>query len=342
MKAMAIEKISDLSKDKEALKAVDIPVPEPSENQVLIHISACGVCRTDIDEIEGRTPPLKFPVIPGHQVIGRVEKSGKSARIFREGDRVGVGWIFRTCGRCKYCLGGNENLCESFMATGRDADGGYAEYMVVDENFAYPVPGVFSDTEAAPLLCAGAIGWRCLRLSGMKNGEILGLYGFGASGHIVIQAAKYLYPDSEIYVFTRSQEEQKLAIRLGASWAGNIPDRSPQPLDAAIDTTPAWFPVICALKNLGRAGRLIINAIRKESKDKNALYGIEYESHLWLEKEIKTVANVSRRDISEFLQTAAKILIKPEVTIYHLHEASKALWDLKQGGLPGAKVLVMR
>ncbi|MGQ9621207.1 MAG: alcohol dehydrogenase catalytic domain-containing protein, partial [Bacteroidales bacterium] len=278
---MVIEKT--VGPSKEPMRLVELPIPEPEENQILIKVSACGVCRTDLDEIEGRTPPPKYPVIPGHQVIGRIVKCGKFVKKFRDGDRVGVGWIFSSCGKCRYCINGNENLCNSFIATGRDANGGYAEYMVAYEDFIFKIPESFSDIEAAPLLCAGAIGWRSLKLAELDNNKILGLYGFGASGHIVIQIVNHLYPDARIFVFTRSESERKLAYNLKAEWAGNITDNPSCLLDVAIDTTPAWLPVLMALKNLNKGGRLVINAIRKENNDIEQMKNIDYEKHLWIE-----------------------------------------------------------
>ncbi len=325
---------------EEPLKIVEMPVPEPLDNQVLIKVSACGVCRTDLDEIEGRLPPTFYPVIPGHQVTGTIVKCGKDARKFKEGERVGVGWIYYSCGECDYCNRGMENLCDNFVATGKDVHGGYAEFMVAYQDFVYKIPDTFSDIEAAPLLCAGAIGWRSLRLTGVEDKKILALFGFGASGHIVIQIAKYLCPDTKVFVFTRSKDEQILACKLGASWTGTITDEPPESFDAAIDTTPAWLPVLCALKHLNKGGRLVINAIRKEKTDAGVLQGINYEEHLWMEKEIKSVANVTGRDISEFLEIAKKILIKPEISTYGLEQASTAILDLKTGKKAGAKVIV--
>ncbi|MGC9065277.1 MAG: zinc-dependent alcohol dehydrogenase family protein [Candidatus Ratteibacteria bacterium] len=339
MKAMVIEKVVDVLQE-EPLKFVDMPVPSPEEGQLLIKINACGVCRTDMDEMEGRSLPSFFPIIPGHQVVGRIVESKNSSR-FKTGDRVGVGWIYKSCGKCKYCNEGYENLCDFFQAAGRDANGGYAEYMVAYEDFVYKIPEGFSDIEAAPLLCAGAIGWRSLRLTGIKQSGVIGLYGFGASGHIVIQIVKCLYGDTKVFVFTRSKKEQNLALQFGASWAGQITDRPPELLDVAIDTTPAWLPVLEALKNIKKGGRLVINAIRKENHDREIMKEIEYETHLWMEKEIKSVANVCRRDIAEFLQIAVNIPIKPQITTYSLKDANQALRDLKTGTIPGAKVLVM-
>lgn len=225
------------------------------------------------------------------------------------------------------------------MATGRDANGGYAEYATVREDFAYSIPDVFSDLEAAPLLCAGAIGYRSLRLSGMASGKILGLIGFGASAHLVLQMARHQYKGSKILVFARSQAEQKFARELGASWAGTIEDEPPEPMDCAIDTTPVWKPMVGGLKNLAPGGRLIINAIRKEEIDKEILLNLDYPTHLWLEKEIKSVANVTRRDVSDFLKLAGDIPLRPEVQVFRLEEANQALMELKNRKIRGAKVL---
>jgi len=252
-----------------------------------------------------------------------------------------VAWIYSSCGECRYCTEGNDNLCEDFKATGRDKDGGYAEYMTLSQNYAYTIPEVFTDSEAAPLLCAGAVGYRSLRLTELRDGQNLGLTGFGASGHLVIKMAQCIYPHSNIFVFARSEEEREFSKQLGALWAGNTEDRAPQKLDAIIDTTPVWKPVVEALKNLNTEGRLVINAIRKEEVDKNYLLNLDYSQHLWMEKEIKSVANVSRKDVIEFLELAAQIPIKPEIEEYALEDANKALTELKEGKIKGAKVLVI-
>jgi propanol-preferring alcohol dehydrogenase len=341
MKAMLLRRLTSLAEDKTPLSLEDVPDPKPGARELLLRVSRCGVCHTELDEIEGRTPPSRLPRILGHQVVGRVEGMGEGARRFRLGDRVGVAWIYRACGRCRYCLSDQENLCPQFQATGRDADGGYAEFMVVPEDFAYPIPDVFSDSEAAPLLCAGAIGYRSLRLANLREDSRLGLTGFGASGHLVLKMAKHKYPKVPVYVFARSEREREFALELGARWAGDTTDTSPEPLDAIIDTTPVWTPVVEALRNLAPGGRLVINAIRKEDLDKQALAGIDYPSQLWLEKEIKSVANVTRRDVSEFLQLAAAIPIRPEYQEYPLAEANRALLELKQRKIRGAKVLVI-
>ena len=339
MKAMVLRKIVDLIKEREPLELVDLPEPEPGQREVLLKVLTCGVCHTELDEIEGRTPPPRFPVVLGHQVVGRVEDLGPGASRFKIGDRVGVGWIYWACGHCEYCLRGDENLCEQFRATGRDANGGYAEYMVVPEAFAHPIPELFSDPEAAPLLCAGAIGYRSLRLTGLVDGQNLGLTGFGASGHLVMKMVRHLYPNTKVYVFARSEKEREFALELGAVWAGDTEEESPERLHSIIDTTPVWRPVVEALKNLRPGGRLVINAIRKEDVDKDYLLRLDYPSHLWMEKEIKSVANVANRDISEFLQLAAEIPIKPDYQEFELKDANRALWELKGRKIRGAKVL---
>ncbi|MBW2617189.1 MAG: zinc-dependent alcohol dehydrogenase family protein [Deltaproteobacteria bacterium] len=341
MKAMVLNKITSLDENKKPLEMVNLPDPLPKDNEVLVKVSACGVCHTELDEIEGRIPPPRFPVVLGHEIVGRVEETGSNANKFKIGDRVGIGWIYSACGECKFCLSSNENLCENFRATGRDANGGYAEYVVVLEDFACKIPEVFSDCEAAPLLCAGAIGYRSLRLTNIKDGQNLGLTGFGASAHLVLKMARHKYPNAKVFVFARSEKERDFARELGAVWAGDTEEESPEKLHCVIDTTPAWKPIVEALKNLECGGRLVINAIRKESVDKEYLLKLDYPSHLWLEKEIKSVANVARRDISEFLDLAAQIPIKPEFQEYKLEEANKALVELKERKIRGAKVLRM-
>ena len=339
MKAYLLPQIYDLNKNENPLIYADVEQPRPTSNDILIKVSVCGICHTELDEIEGRTPPSSFPMIPGHQVIGQIIENGPDARRFAIGTRVGVAWIFSACGKCSYCLSNQENLCPQFRATGRDANGGYAEYMTVDENFAYLIPEIFTDAEAAPLLCAGAIGYRSLRLTNLHNGQKLGLTGFGASAHLVLKMVRHRFPQTPVYVFARSKNEQAFARELGAVWAGDTNEPAPELLDAIIDTTPVWTPIVAALKNLMPGGRLVINAIRKENSDKSILTTIDYPEHLWLEKEIKSVANVTRRDVAEFLELAAEIPIKPEVEIYPFEKANQALLDLKQRHVRGAKVL---
>lgn len=339
MKAMVLRRLSRLEENPTPLEMADLPVPEPTPDQIRIRVSCCGVCHTELDEIEGRTPPPRLPVVLGHQVVGRVEAAGREARRFREGDRVGVAWIYSACGRCRFCRSGRENLCPEFRATGRDADGGYAEYMVVPEAFAYPIPEAFSDLQAAPLLCAGAIGYRSLRLSGLEAGMRLGLTGFGASAHLVLQMVRHRYPEVPVYVFARNEKERAFARELGAVWAGDTSDEAPEMLDAIIDTTPVWKPVVEALRNLAPGGRLVINAIRKEDVDREYLLRLEYPTHLWMEKEVRSVANVTRQDVEEFLELAAEMRLRPEVQEYPLEEANRALLELKGRAVRGAKVL---
>ena len=339
MRAMVLERLTGLDHDDSPLEPQTLPKPVPHDGEILIRVSACGVCHTELDEIEGRTPPPRLPVVPGHQVVGRVEAMGPGAKSYAPGDRVGVGWIFSACGHCAFCRNGNENLCDGFKATGRDADGGYAEYMTVSERFAYPIPGAFTDAEAAPLLCAGAIGYRSLRLSGLRDGQSLGLTGFGASAHLVVKMVRHQYPSSAVFVFARSERERAFALELGATWAGDTDRACPERLACVIDTTPAWKPVVEGLKSLAPGGRLVINAIRKEERDKGYLTELDYPAHLWMEKEIKSVANVSRRDVSEFLTLAAEIPIKPEFQEFELEEANRALLELKRRKIRGAKVL---
>jgi propanol-preferring alcohol dehydrogenase len=343
MKAMLLTELTDVHENPAPLSPRSVPDPVPVEGEVLIRVSACGVCHTELDEIEGRTPPPVLPVIPGHQVVGIVEDISQAAgeAPLSIGDRVGVAWIFSACGKCDHCEAGEENLCGEFRATGRDADGGYAELMTVPAGFAHPVPGSLSDTEAAPLLCAGAIGYRSLRLSNLQNGGLLGLTGFGGANHLVLKMAKHLYPDSEVFVFTRNLQEQDFARSLGAAWAGGIEATSPSKLNAIIDTTPVWKPVVEALRNLAAGGRFVINAIRKEKVDMDYLLKLDYPEHLWMEKEIKSVANVTRQDVREFLGLADQVGIRPEYQAYELEEANRALHELRSGKIRGAKVLVM-
>jgi propanol-preferring alcohol dehydrogenase len=341
MRAMVLKNIVNLRNRSDPLMLEDVSAPEPGSGEILIQVSVCGVCHTELDEIEGRTPPPRLPIIPGHQVVGKVIRSGGNAAHFAPGDRVGVAWIGWACGECEHCRQGNENLCPHFMATGRDLNGGYAQYMTVDETFAIPLPDAIDDVSAAPMLCAGAIGYRSLRLTGIGNGQRLGLTGFGASAHLVLMLARHQFPDTQVYVFARSPAEQAFARQLGAVWAGDTQTAPPDKLHAMIDTTPAWRPVMEALAHLQPGGRLVINAIRKEATDQSELMKLDYAHHLWMEKEIKSVANVTRRDVTGFLELAAQMSIRPEVQTYPLSGANQALVELKKRKIRGAKVLVI-
>lgn len=341
MKAMVLKAVTRIEEDPTPLDLEEMPEPDVGPNDLLLHVNACAVCHTELDEIEGRTPPPTFPIIPGHQVVGTVVEVGSEVESFVEGQRAGVAWIFSACGKCRYCLSGRENLCAEFQATGRDVHGGYAEYMKVPAAFAHQLPDEISDIKAAPMLCAGAIGYRSLRLSDLTDGQSLGLTGFGSSGHLVLLMVRYLYPDARIYIFARNPDERAFAMEIGATWAGDIGDKSPEQCSAIIETTPVWKPVVEAMKNLAPGGRLIINAIRKEDVDKDYLLRLDYPEHLWMEKEIKSVANVTRRDVWEFLDLAAEMDLKPETQTYSLFEANRALHEMKTRSIRGAKVLMI-
>jgi propanol-preferring alcohol dehydrogenase len=276
-----------------------------------------------------------LPVVLGHEVVGRVDRLGDGVTTLCEGDRVGVGWIHRSSGEP------DENLSPEFVATGRDVDGGYAESMTAPADYVYPIPAQYSDVEAAPLLCAGAIGFRALRLTGLADGQRLGLMGFGGSAHLVLQLAAGQFPNSPVYVFARDPAARDFARQLGAVWAGDVTERAGEPLDAIIDTTPAWRPVVEALANLRPGGRLVINAIRKEDADKRALLHLSYHEHLWMERHVRSVANITQFDIREFLPLAAEIGLRVETTAYPLEAANEALVALKRGAVKGAKVLTM-
>lgn len=348
---MLLREIAPLEQNQTPLSLEEMPVPKLSEGEVLIRVTRCGVCHTELDEIEGRTPPPHLPVILGHQVVGVIiglqrlptlaYEQSQSLETLESGMRVGAAWIASACGHCQYCLSGNENLCPEFRATGRDINGGYAEYMKVRADFVHPIPDSITDSEAAPLLCAGAVGYRALKLCNLRDGQSLGLMGFGGSNHIVLKVVKYKYPHSPILVFSRNPSEREFALSLGAAWAGAIEQSPPQGLDAVIDTTPVWGPISEALKYLNPGGRLVVNAIRKEESDKDVLLKLDYPSQLWMEKEIKSVANVTRTDVREFLALAAESNVKPEFQEYELKAANTALLELKQGKIRGAKVLAV-
>ncbi len=352
MKAMLLRACAPLDQNPKALSLTDMPRPIPAPGEVLIRVSACGVCHTELDEIEGRMAPPHLPVIPGHQVVGLVEEINdhenprlKATKVastnypIKVGDRVGVAWIHAACGQCEYCIAGYENLCPEFIATGRDVDGGYSQYLRARIEYIHPIPEVLSDVQAAPLLCAGAIGYRSIKLTGIEDGEALGLAGFGASGHLTLKIARSRYPGTPVYVFSRNPNERQFALALGAVWSGNFDQPPPVLLKSIIDTTPVWKPVMHSMSYLKPGGRLVINGIRKEESDKQMLHELDYASQLWMEKEIKSVANVARQDVREMLDLAAETGIRSELQEYPLIEANKALLDLKQGKVRGAKVL---
>ena len=339
MRALILDRYGKV--EDSLLKIMEIDAPEISSDEILIKVSVCGICHTEIDEIENRRRS-KLPIVLGHEIVGRVVKKGNKSNKHNIGDRVGVSWIYSSCRKCSFCNNGLENLCSQFKATGCDENGGYAEYIKISEEYAYKIPPVFSDSETAPLLCAGTIGYRSVRLANINNGSNIGLFGFGASAHIAIQIIKKIYPQSKIFVFTRNnQPEHKiLAQNLGADWIGITEiDRPPEKLDYVIDFTPVWTPIVWALENMNSNGRLIINAIRKEEVDKKVLLDIDYATHIWCEKEIKSFANVTRKDTEDFLKLASDLKVEPEVTEFNFNEANQALILLKAGKINGAGVL---
>ena len=339
MKALLLDRTCRVDEHASPLRLGEVAEPHPGPREVRLRIRVCGVCHTELDEIEGRTPPSHFPRILGHQAVGDVDEIGDEVDRSWLGVRAGVAWIFGACGACDWCRSGRENLCPAFVATGRDVDGGFAEYMVASVAFIFRVPHEIPDAPAAPLLCAGAIGLRSLALAGLADGESLGLTGFGASGHLVITMARERYPRSRVFVFARSESERALALERGAVWAGHTDEVCPEPLAAIIDTTPVWTPVVRALEQLAPGGRLVINAIRKEDADREVLAQIDYARHLWREKSIRSIANVTRGDVEDCLSLAARTGLRPEVTRYALEQGNEALRALKRGGGRGAKVL---
>ena len=334
MKAMLLRKTGPLT--DHSLEPADVPVPQVGEHEILIRVTACGVCHTDLDIIEGRLASRSLPRTPGHQVVGIVEKRGKGADRFEIGARVGLTWLYSSCGNCHFCTSGRENLCCRAKWTGLDVDGGYAEHMVADERFAVEIPQVFSDVRAAPLLCAGVIGYRALRLCEMKDGETLALYGFGASAHFVIQVAKHKWPHNKVYVFTRGEHHRKLAEKLGADWTGAPADTPPAAFHKAIDFTPIGEAARQAMGAVEKGGRVVVNAIRKETP----VPEMDYARYLWNEKQLVSTANVTRQDAAEFLQVAAAIPIVTEAEEFRLDDAIRALQLLKEGKLKAAAVLI--
>lgn len=322
------------------LERADLPAPEPRAGELLVRVTVCGVCRTDLDVVDGRLTPAALPVVPGHQVVGRIAAIGSDVTGVRIGERIGVAWIHAACGECRWCREGRENLCPRFVSTGCGHDGGYAEFLTVPAAFAHPIPSALDDLSAAPLLCAGAIGWRALRAADVADGDPLGLTGFGASAHLVLQLARSRLPTSPIHVFARRAEERQFALELGATWAGPSDARPPQPLAAIIDTTPAWTPVVDALGNLAPGGRLVVNAIAKQRADQDVLLRIDYATHLWMEREIRSVANVTRADVREMLVAAVQLGLRPTVEELPLEAANDALDALRRGDrVRGARVL---
>jgi propanol-preferring alcohol dehydrogenase len=320
--------------DEGPLEEVEAADPEPGAGEILVRVRACGVCHTDLHTVEGDIPLVKSPVVPGHQAVGEVEALGPGTKRFSPGDRVGVAWLHSTCGRCRFCLRGLENLCPEARFTGYHVDGGYAQSLVVPEAFAYPLPEGFSFTDAAPLLCAGIIGYRALRLSEIEPGGRLGLYGFGASAHLAIQVARHW--GCEVYVFSRSPHHRRLAEELGASWTGQAQDSPPRKLDAAIIFAPAGWIVPEALRVLEKGATLALAGIHM-----SPIPELDYATHLYHERTIRSVANSTRRDGEEFLSLAASIPVRTKTCLYSLSEANQVLRQLKAGAIDGAAVLVL-
>ena len=309
----------------------EYPEPEPGDGEVLVRVKVCGVCRTDLHVIEGELPSKVSPVIPGHQVVGVIEKLGPGAKRFAVGTTVGIAWLHKTDGTCEYCRRGEENLCDAAQFTGYSVNGGYAEHIVAPEVFIYALPRGFSEQQAAPLLCAGIIGYRCLKLAGVAGGEKLGFYGFGAAAHVAIQVARHW--GVEVYASTRDAKHQRLAMELGAQWSGGTLEAPPAKLDAAIVFAPAGEIVPAALQALRKGGRLILGGIHM-SPIPSFGYDLLYE-----ERMIRSVANNTRRDGEEFLSLAAEIPIHTKVRVYPLADANNALNALKNDAIPGAAVL---
>jgi len=315
------------------LRLEERAIPEPGAGEVLVRVTACGVCRTDLHVVEGELPLMKSPIVPGHQVVGRVERSGPGASRFERGARVGIAWLRRTCGACALCASGRENLCEKSEFTGWHADGGFADYALVPEAFAYRIPPVFSDAEAAPLLCAGIIGYRALKRSEVAPGGRLGIYGFGSSAHVTLQVARAR--GCEVYVCTREASHRELARKLGAAWVGDIADATPAKMDGTIVFAPVGDLVPRALENLARGGTLALAGIYM-----TPVPALDYERHLFYERSVRSVTANTRADGEELLAEAARIPIRPETTAFPLTEANRALTLLKQGGFTGSGVLL--
>jgi len=312
----------------------DVPTPEPGDGEILVRVRACGVCRTDLYVTEGELPVLKSPLIPGHQVVGIVERNGPGATKFSVGSRVGVAWLHSTDGTCEYCRAGTENLCEAATFTGHTVNGGYAEYVVAREAFVYRIPEGFGDLDAAPLLCAGIIGFRSLRLSGIRDGGVLGLYGFGSAALLAIQVARHW--GVRVLAFTRDERHQKLALEMGAVWAGGGEDESPEPLNAAILFAPAGELVPAALRNMKRGGTVVLGGIHMSE-----IPAMSYDQLLYWERSIKSVANNTRQDGEDFLKLAAVIPVRTSIRTFPLDQANAALNAVKNDAVRGAAVIVI-
>lgn len=332
MKAMVLKENKSIMDNPLILR--EVPDPEPGPQEIRVKVRACGICRTDLHVIEGDLPLVRSPLIPGHQIVGVVDRLGEGATRFRQGDRVGIAWLRYTCGKCQFCRDGKENLCENQRFTGYQADGGFAEYALIHQDFAYPLPGIFSDEEATPLLCAGIIGYRALRRSQIKPGENLGIYGFGSSAHVTIQVA--LHWGCKVYVCSRGEGHRDLARQMGATWVGEAKDEMPVKVDAAIIFAPAGELVPVALRDLQKGGTLALAGIYM-----TPIPRMEYEPHLFYEKDLRSVTANTREDGMNLLREAADIPIRPRTQAFPLKEANRALQMLKQDKINGSGVLII-
>jgi len=330
MKAMILRQFASIENNPLTLEEVKNPAPGPED--ILIRIHVCGVCHTDLHTVEGELPEVLLPIIPGHQVVGIVAKKGEKTVRFKEGDRVGAAWLYSIEGDCRYAEQGKENLCEGARFTGYHVNGGYAGYIAVPEKFAYPIPDVFDEAEAAPLLCAGIIGYRALRLSEIEPGRRIGMIGFGASAHVAIQIA--VHRGCEVYVFSRSEEHKRLAETLGAVWTGSSKDDPPEKLDSVVNFTPAGPTVLDGMRVLDKGGTQVLAGIYM-----SPIPEMDYTRHLYHERTLRSVANATRRDGHDLLKTAAEIPIRTTTEIFPLADANKALQLLKESKIDGAAVL---
>ncbi len=332
MKAMVLNVQDRIENDP--LKLVDIPIPEIDKEEVLLRVNVCGVCHTDLHIVEGDIPPMKLPLIPGHQVVGIVEKVGRGVKGIEKGMRVGVPWFYSSCGECVYCKRGQTNLCENARFTGYHVDGGYAEYMKAHYKSVYPLPDSFDDIHAAPLMCGGVIGYRALKLSEAKPGDNLGLYGFGASAHVVLQIAVHL--GMKVYVFSRSEEHRKLAEDLGAVWTGEATERPPEKLNSAIIFAPVGWIVNEALKSLDKGGTIAMAGIYS-----TPIPEIEYDL-IYHEKTLRSVANSTAEDVVELLNIASEAKVNTVVQTFPLSDANNVLKLVKESKIDGSAVLVIQ
>lgn len=331
MKAMVLEQQAHL--ENYPLKLKEVRMPEPEDKEIRLKISVCGVCRTDLHIVEGELPGHKMPVIPGHQIVGRVDKTGPKAERYKPNQRLGIPWLYKTCGKCKYCRAGKENLCENAMFTGYDVDGGFAEYVIVEEDFAYPLPENYTDNEVAPLLCAGVIGYQAFKATGLKNSGKLGLFGFGSSAHILLQVCNHL--GIQTYVVSRTETELKLAEKLGAKWTGSIDEDMGTLLDAVIVFAPSGELLVRALKKIDKGGIVVSAGIYT-----TPLPGFDY-SYIYPEKTLRSVAHTSRNNVKEFLKIAGEFKIETKINEYKLTDANIALLNIKNSKISGSSILII-